>query len=89
MGFSDFAYGFVPSAEDNGENQVRGCHVYDDLTQLLGNENERMLATALYFIDNNECPISAHNIMSKPEHPLSSVRGEVISRFPATGLLIQ
>ena len=88
-GFSDFAYGFVPSAEDNGENQVRGCHVYDDLTQLLGDENERMLATALYFIDNNDCPISTHNIMSKPEHPLSSVRGEVISRFPATGLLIQ
>jgi C-terminal processing protease CtpA/Prc len=89
MGYSDFVYGFVPSAVDNGSNRVRGCLVYDDLTQLLGDENERILATALYFIDNNDCPISANNAMSKPEHQLSNIQGEMISRFPATGLLIQ
>jgi hypothetical protein len=63
--------------------------VYDDLTKLLGDESEHMLANALFFIDNNECPVSAHNVNTKPAHPFSTVSGEVISRFPGTGLLLQ
>jgi hypothetical protein len=63
--------------------------VYDDLTKLLGDESEHMLATALFFIDNNECPVSAHNVNTKPLHPLSKVRGEIIGRFPGTGLLLK
>ncbi|MDG1694512.1 MAG: S41 family peptidase [Porticoccaceae bacterium] len=88
-GFGDYTDGFIPSAIDNGTNQVRGCNVFDDLTRPLGDENERMLATALHFVENNECPISAHNSASKSEHPLSAVRGEVIRRYPSTGLLIR
>ena len=88
-GYGDFADGFVPSFEDNGTDRVRGCPVYDDLTKLLGDESEHMLATALFFIDNNECPVSAHNINTKPAHPFSTVSGEAISRFPGTGLLLQ
>jgi len=88
-GFGNFTDGFIPSAVDNGTDRVRGCLVYDDLTHPLGDVNENMLATALFFMDNNECPVSAHNSNSKPSHPLSTVRGEVIRRFPATELLLQ
>jgi C-terminal processing protease CtpA/Prc len=88
-GFSDFGYGFIPSATDNGRDGVRGCVVTDDLSHLLGDKNERMLATALHYVENNECPVSAHNLNSKPAHPLSRMRGEVISRYPGTGLLLQ
>jgi carboxyl-terminal processing protease len=88
-GYGDFADGFVPSFDDNGTDRVRGCLVSDDLTKLLGDESEHMLATALFFVDNNECPVSAHNVNTKPTHPFSTVSGEVISRFPGTGLLLQ
>ena len=88
-GFSDFGYGFIPSAIDNGRDRVRGCVVTDDLSHLLGDENERMLATALHYIEQNECPVSAHNSNSKSAHPLSRMRGEVINRFPGKGLLLQ
>jgi len=86
--YGDFADGFIPSLYDNGTDRVRGCLVYDDLTKLLGDESEKIVSTALFFIDNNECPVSAHNSNGKPEHPLSTVRGEVISGFPGTGLLL-
>ena len=88
-GYGDFADGFAPSFNDNNTDRVRGCLVYDDLTKLLGDESEHMLATALFFIDNNECPVSAHNVNTKPLHPLSKVRGEIIGRFPGTGLLLK
>ena len=88
-GYGDFADGFVPSFNDNGTDRVRGCLVYDDITKLLGDESEHMLGTALFFIDNNECPVSPHNVNTKPAHPFSTVSGEVISRFPGTGLLLQ
>jgi len=88
-GFSDFGYGFMPSATDNGRDGVQGCVVTDDLSHLLGDKNERMLATALHYIENNECPVSAHNSNSKPAHPLSRMSGKVISRYPGTGLLLQ
>ena len=88
-GYGDFADGFIPSTYDNGRDRVRGCVVTDDLTHLLGDKNERMLATALHYIENNECPVSAHNSNSKTAHPLSKMRGEVINRYPGTGLLLQ
>jgi carboxyl-terminal processing protease len=88
-GFGDFTYGFAPSAVDNSLENVRGCVVYDDLTHVLGDESEKMLGTALYFIENSQCPLSADDLNSKAAHPLSTVRGEVIRRFPATGLLIK
>lgn len=88
-GFSDFTYGFVPSIVDNGKDQVRGCVVYDDLSQPLGNINENILETALYHIENNRCPTDLAQQNSKPNHPLSAVNGTVVRRYPATGLIVQ
>jgi len=68
-GFGDYSDGFVP--EDNdftfGE-RVAGCTVSDDLTNELGDENEALLSTALYYRENNSCPIvTAKSKTSAPE----------------------
>lgn len=88
-GYGDYTDGFKPSAVDNNSDHVKGCEVFDDLSHPLGDKNERMLATALHYIENNECPVSAHNSNSKPAHPLSRMRGQIIGRYPGTGLLLQ
>jgi len=56
-GFGDYADGFVPqdSSFQFGA-QLPGCTVGDDLTEPLGDPNEAMLATALYYQANNACP---------------------------------
>jgi C-terminal processing protease CtpA/Prc len=85
-GYGDFVDGFIPSNYDNGRDRVRGCVVTDDLSHLLGDENERMLATALHYIEKNQCPVTANNSTSKPVHPLSTVSGRLLKPYP-TGLI--
>ena len=82
-GFGDYADGFIPSTEDNNLDQVRGCQVDDDLSHTLGNINENMLATALYHIENNSCPVNVAGLSTKPRHPLSAIRGQVVRQYPA------
>ena len=59
-GFGDYSDGFVP--EDNsfqfGE-RVAGCTLPDDIDNELGNENETLLSAALFYRDNNSCPVSS------------------------------
>jgi len=86
--YGDFADGFSPSEFDNGQDQVRGCQVADDLSNTLGDENENMLATALYHIENASCPTNSAGLASKPSHPLSAVQAEVIRPYP-TELILQ
>ena len=50
-GFGNYSDGFIPSTQDNGGDQVKGCIVYEDIKHLLGDKNEKMLATAIYHID--------------------------------------
>ena len=87
-GFGDYADGFIPSETDNSEDQVRGCQVADDLSKVMGDESENMLATALHHIQNSSCPMSSIASTGKPAHPLSVVRGELIRPYPV-GLIIQ
>ena len=87
-GFGDYTDGFIPSEEDNGTDQVVGCRVADDLSQVLGDENENMLSTALHHIQNSSCPMSSVALTGKPAHPLSAVSGELIRPYPV-GLIIK
>ena len=87
-GFGDYADGFIPSATDNGADQVLGCRVDDDLSRVLGDENENMLSTALHHIQNKSCPTSSASLIRKAQHPLSAVSGELIRPYPV-GLIIQ
>jgi len=56
--FGDYSDGFVP--EDNdfafGE-RIPGCTIPDDFGNELGNENEALLSAALYYRENDSCPI--------------------------------
>ena len=58
-GFGDYADGFTPRPAPVFAADVKGCPAQDDLTQPLGNPNEAMLNTALYYAANNSCPLSA------------------------------
>jgi len=54
--FGDYSDGFVPSATDDNQANIRGCTVSDDFSHDLGDENEARLAAALYFRENDTCP---------------------------------
>ena len=56
-GFGDYADGFVPD-DSTAAFGVRtpGCVVADDLDSALGDETERLLATALSYRENGVCP---------------------------------
>lgn len=56
-GFGDFADGFVP--QNSGFPfgvRVDGCQVEDDLSGILGDPSERLLAAALGFREDRTCP---------------------------------
>lgn len=56
-GFGDYADGFAPA--DSGDAfavSTPGCAVADDLDSALGDETERLLATALSYRENGVCP---------------------------------
>lgn len=58
-GFGDFADGFKPSVSPQFAADVKGCPASDDFSKALGDPNENMLKTALYYLSNNSCPAGA------------------------------
>ena len=88
-GFGDYADGFIPSVMDNGADQVSGCLVYEDIKHQLSDPDEKMLATAIYHIENGTCPIDTLQAIAKPKGPSKSVYGEIIRRHPTTGFILQ
>ncbi len=58
-GFGDYADGFSPSEMPSLDTDIQGCEVADDLTHPLGDQQEKMLATARYYLQNGQCPITA------------------------------
>jgi C-terminal processing protease CtpA/Prc len=88
-GFGDYGDGFIPSTLDNGTDQVRGCKVFEDIKHLLGDPNEKMLATAIYHIENGNCPTHTVQARAKSSQPFENVRGEIIRRYPTTGFILQ
>lgn len=87
-GYGDYTDGFVPSLFDNNKDSVRGCIVSDDLSQPLGNGNEKMLSTALHYISNDSCPTESMPLRSISS-PLSSVRGDIIRRHPTEVIMLR
>ena len=55
-GFGDYADGFTPKAAPVFAADVKGCPAADDFSRPLGDANEGMLKTALYYAANNSCP---------------------------------
>jgi hypothetical protein len=87
-GYGDYADGFIPSELDNGTDLVKGCLVADDLSNPLGNINEKMLGTAVHYIENDSCPTETMPLRTN-HSLLSSVRGEVIRRHPTEVIMLR
>ncbi|HWV14670.1 MAG TPA: S41 family peptidase [Cellvibrio sp.] len=78
-GFGEYADGFVPSATDNGLDNIKGCVMGDDYTHLLGDRNELNLASALHYRATGNCLYSASE---KPR--MEKLSGEDYSNVRAT-----
>jgi hypothetical protein len=64
--FGDYSDGFVP--DDNSFNfgeRVKGCTIDDDINNELGDTNEALLKTALYYRENNSCPATSQTKISE------------------------
>ena len=53
--YGDYTDGFTPSAVDDGEANVLGCQVADDLSQQLGDPAENRLEVALAYQAGQGC----------------------------------
>lgn len=58
-GFGDYADGLVPAKfpEAGKLDQVQGCPIEEDYLHSLGDEQEILLASALYYQTHNTCPV--------------------------------
>lgn len=56
QGFGDYSDGFSPSEAPIFDTDIQGCVVNDDLTKALGDQQEGLLSTAMYYLENNQCP---------------------------------
>ncbi len=75
-GFGDFADGFNPTANPVFSADVKGCAVMDDFTKPLGDSRERLLSTALHYINNNRCPVQPEAMRAIPERQLDGGVGD-------------
>jgi hypothetical protein len=59
-GFGDYSDGFSPADSTNAFSEKSpGCTVGDDISKELGDPEEALLAAALYYRDNDSCPMTA------------------------------
>ncbi|WP_343818313.1 S41 family peptidase [Colwellia asteriadis] len=63
-GFGDYADGFIPATlpEAGKLAQVQGCPIKEDYLHALGDEQELLLSSALYYQVNNTCPEIAESV---------------------------
>jgi carboxyl-terminal processing protease len=54
-GFGEYSEGFLPVTSPIFDDQLPGCTVTDDFTQVLGNENEALLAAAIGYAETGVC----------------------------------
>jgi hypothetical protein len=58
-GFGAYQDGFRPVTTPNFDDELPGCRVADDLTSPLAVESEPLLATAIHYLENGSCPVTA------------------------------
>ena len=68
-GFGDYSDGFVPSTSPTLASEMTGCQLADDFNHALGDKDERLLSAALYYRDNNRCPVASASIAKAPAKP--------------------
>jgi C-terminal processing protease CtpA/Prc len=87
-GFGDYTDGFVPKQlpEAGKQYQVQGCPIKEDYLHALGDEQEILLASALYYQANNTCPeiTQAIAVQAKNINGVNSAKSRSISNSSAT-----
>lgn len=62
VGFGDYSDGFSPTDSTNlFSEKTAGCTVADDLSRELGDPDEALLSTALFFRENGSCPVNTNS----------------------------
>lgn len=83
--YGDYTDGFTPSAVDDGEANVLGCQVADDLSQQLGNPAENRLEVALAYQAGQGCiaPVGAApgDAAAKPGMEFNASDGDIYRSF--------
>jgi hypothetical protein len=72
--FGEYSDGFSPVSNPIFEDQLPGCTITDDFTQVLGNEDEALLAAAIYYAETGLCPIQ-----NKPASKVANLQGTGIA----------
>jgi carboxyl-terminal processing protease len=76
-GFGEYADGFSPAdTGGTGNISLPGCSVTDDFNHALGDRQEALLATALFYRENNRCPEQGE----LPQAILQGVAGQGVQR---------
>lgn len=63
--FGEYSDGFKPTATPIFDDELPGCSVSDDFSNLLGDETESLLAAALNYSETSECPVSTQLASSR------------------------
>lgn len=94
-GFGDYADGLIPSKlpEAGKQAQIQGCPIIEDYQNDLGDEQEILLASALYYQQNNACPDieEQSSIRMKPassQTMLSEAEVKLQGKTPAQNAII-
>lgn len=78
--FGDYSDGFVPQDNDFGFGErIAGCTIPDDFENELGDENEALLSAALFYRENDSCPV-LDVAQAKLSSPLTT-RTDYITEF--------
>ena len=73
-GFGEYSEGFRLASNPMFEDQLPGCSVADDFTQVLGNESEALLASAIGYAESGTCPVQ-----NKPANKMANIQGTGIA----------
>ncbi|MEP6343195.1 MAG: S41 family peptidase [Maricaulaceae bacterium] len=67
VGFGDYSDGFSPQDSTNQFSvNTTGCTVADDLSSELGDPEEALLSTALFYRENGSCPVNQASTKASP-----------------------
>ena len=74
-GFGDYADGLVPAElpEAGKLYQVQGCLIEEDYLHSLGDEQEILLASALYYQTHNTCPVIVEQAVQLSRKSISAI----------------
>ena len=74
LGFGDYADGLIPAKlpEAGKLSQVQGCPLSEDYQHNLGDEQEILLSSALYYQANNDCP----DVAGKPARKMKTTHSK-------------